>query len=144
MSVLILLATSCTGSKEIKPIRVTTELDIGESREIALTNGEIVDLKLIDINTIRDSLRDAIRSVKAKVSINGEEFTLGSGNYLLPVEVGGIQIDCPVIKDYSTNSTKNRWKLSKDARFRLWPKGSSFIVFSIGPTINVLPFFSAS
>jgi len=127
MSVFMVLATSCTGSHEIKPIRVTTELDIGESREISLTNGEIVVLKLLDINAFRDSLRNAIRVVEVKVSINGEEFIMGSGNYLLPVEAGGIQIDCPVVKDYSINSTKNRWKLSKDARFRLWPKGSSFI-----------------
>lgn len=127
MSVLILLVASCTGSKEIKPIRVTTELDIGESSEITLTNGEMVVLKLLDINAVRDSLRNAIRAVKVKVSINGDEFTLESGSYLLPVEAAGIQIDCPVVKNYSSNSTKNRWRLSKDARFRLWPKESVFI-----------------
>lgn len=127
LTVFMILVASCTGSKEIKPIRVTTELAIGESREITLTNGEMVVLKLLDINEVRDSLRNAIRTVKVKVSINGEEFTLGSGNYLLPVEAGSVQIDCPVVKSYSANSTKNRWRLSKDARFRLWPKGSALI-----------------
>ncbi len=127
MSALIILVLSCTDSNETKPIRVVTELDIGESSEIVLSNGEKVRLTLMEIGVVRDSIRNAIRSVDVKVSIDGEEVTLGSGNYLLPVEAGGVQIDCPVVKNYSINSSKNRWGLSKDARFRLWPKGSSFL-----------------
>jgi murein DD-endopeptidase MepM/ murein hydrolase activator NlpD len=41
--------------------------------------------------------------------------------------VGKVQIDCPVVKDYTTNSSRNIWALEKDARFRLWPEGSPFI-----------------
>ncbi len=126
-SVLIILVISCTYSNEMKPIRVTIELDIGESKEIELTNGEMVKLTLLDISEVRDSLRNAIRSVDVKVSIDGEEFTLGSGNYLLPVEAGNVQIDCPVVYNYYSNSGGNRWGLSKDARFRLWPKGSAYM-----------------
>jgi len=124
---LAILLASCGGPEDLSPIRVTTELDIGESKEIELTNGEMVKLTLLDICEVRDSLRNAIRSVDVKVSIDGEEFTLGSGNYLLPVEAGNVQIDCPVVKGYSSNTTKNRWGLSKDARFRLWPKGSDYM-----------------
>jgi len=82
---------------------------------------------LIEISEVRDSLRNAIRAVEVKVKINGEECTLGSGNYHLPVEVGDVQIDCPVVKSYYSNSNGDRWGLSHDARFRLWPKGSSYM-----------------
>ncbi len=102
-------------------------MDIGESQEITLTNGEKVELILHEIEEERDSLRNAIRGVNVTVSVNGEELTLGSGNYNLPVEVGGVQIDCPVVKNYYTNSNADRWGLTKDARFRLWPKGSSYM-----------------
>ena len=83
--------------------------------------------KLLDISVVRDSLRNAIRSVKVKINVDDEEVTLGSGNYLLPVEVGNVQIDCPIVKDYYTNSGGDSWGLSKDARFRLWPKDSPFM-----------------
>jgi murein DD-endopeptidase MepM/ murein hydrolase activator NlpD len=127
MLILISLVLSCSRPSDLSPVRVAIELDIGESREIALTNGEMVNLTLIDINEVRDSLRHAIRAVKVKVSINGKEHTLGSGNYLLPVEVGNVQIDCPVVKNVYSNSNSNSWGLSKDARFRLWPKDSPFM-----------------
>jgi len=125
--ILMILALSCNGPSDISPIRVVTELDIGESQVLTLTNGSKVELRLLEIEVVRDSLRNAIRNVKVTVNVNGEEVILGSGNYHLPVEVGGVQIDCPVVKNYYTNSNADRWGLSKDARFRLWPKGSSYM-----------------
>ena len=125
--IIMILAASCNVPGGLTPMRVVTELDIGESGEITLRNGEKVRLTLIEIEEVRDSLRNAIRELKVKVSVDGEEVTLGSGNYHLPVEIGSVHIDCPVVKNYYANSKADRWGLSKDARFRLWPKESSFM-----------------
>jgi murein DD-endopeptidase MepM/ murein hydrolase activator NlpD len=118
------LVLACHRPAGSLPLRVVAELDMGESRVITLSNGEKVTLTLLDITEARDSLRGAIRSVDVKVTIDGEELTLGSGNYRLPVEAGKARIDCPVVKNYYSNSNEDRWGLTRDARFRLWPKGS--------------------
>ena len=112
---------------KLKPLRVVAELNIGESQEVKISNGDIVKLSLLEINEIRDSLRDAIRVAYVKISVDGEIITLSSGNYNLPIVVGKVQIDCPIIKEYYSNANRDLWKLKKDARFRLWPKGSSYL-----------------
>jgi len=124
---LMILALSCNRPQEISPIRVVTELDLGESQQVMLGNGKQVRLTLLEISVERDSLRNAVRSSKVKVIVDGEEIALGCGNYHLPVEAGKMQIDCPVVRDYYTNSNQDRWGLSKDARFRLWPEDSPWM-----------------
>lgn len=125
--ILIILTVSCSDTSRITPLRVVAELNIGESQDIGLSNGEIVQLKLLSLDVVRDSLRNAIREVFVKASVDGEEITLNSGNYNLPVTIGKVQIDCPIVKEYYTNSNSDRWGLSGEARFRLWPKDSPFI-----------------
>lgn len=123
----IIFGGSCSNSPVVTPVRVIAELDIGESQDIELSNGETVNLKLMHIDVFRDSLRNAIRSAHVKISVDGKEITLSSGNYNLPVAVGKVQIDCPVINDYNEDSSRNSWGLHKDARFRIWPEGSPYI-----------------
>ena len=128
--ILVLLITfggSCNDSPVTTPVRVVAELDIGESQDVVLSNGETIKLTLLHIDIFRDSLRNAIRSARLKVSVDGKEITISSGNYNLPVNVGKVQIDCPVVKNYATNTRRNIWALEKDARFRLWPEGSPYI-----------------
>lgn len=127
ISFIIIFFTSCKDASILIPTRVVTELNIGEIQNIKLSNGDIVKLKLIQIGEIRDSLHDAVRAAKVKVSIDNEEFSLNSGNYNLPAVAGKVQIDCPVIKGLYSNAVHDRWGLTKDARFRLWPKGSPYI-----------------
>jgi murein DD-endopeptidase MepM/ murein hydrolase activator NlpD len=124
---IMLLCVSCNDAPEITPIRVIAELNTGESREIKLGNGDMVKLELLGVDIVRDSLRNAIRSAWVKISVDGEEITLHSGNYNLPVTLGKVQIDCPVVKDYNSNTRRNIWELHKDARFRIWPAGSPFM-----------------
>lgn len=121
---ILIVSFACSSHGDNFPIRVVTELNVGESKDIMLTNGEKVTLKLEEVEAVMDELRGAIRRVKVSVEVNGEKVVLGSGLYHLPVEVGGIQIDCPVVGEYYTNSNADHWGLSKDARFRLWPSGS--------------------
>ena len=74
----ILVICGCNNSPQI-PLRVVTELNIGESQDIKLPNGNVVKLTLIEINLVRDSLREAIRAAYVKVSVDGEEIKLISG-----------------------------------------------------------------
>ncbi|MCK4965932.1 peptidoglycan DD-metalloendopeptidase family protein [bacterium] len=46
----------------------------------------------------------------------------------MPVTAGNVQIDCPVTKGYNSNAHQDSWGVEKDARLRLWPKGSPFII----------------
>ena len=115
-------------SPELTRLNVITELNVGESKVIELINGEEVILELLEINIIRDSPRNAIRSAHVKIAVNGEIVTIGSGNYNLPVSVGSIKIDCPLIKEHTgSNYYRYGGGLSGDARFRLWPEDSPFI-----------------
>lgn len=116
----------CSASKA-GPIRVMTDLNIGETQEITLNNGQKVRLELLAITEKRDDYRQAIRDSEVKVMVDGDELTLHSGNYNLPVTIGNVQIDCPVIRNYYSNSNLDRWGLEKDARFRLWPGGSPWL-----------------
>jgi len=117
---LMVLSISCKDASELTNVRVVAELNIGETQDVILSNGNYVKLKLLKIDVVRDSLRNAIRSVKVKISVDGEEIILQSGNYNLPVTIRKIQIDCPAVKEYFTNSNSDNWGLTKDARFRLW------------------------
>jgi murein DD-endopeptidase MepM/ murein hydrolase activator NlpD len=119
---------SCSDNHESPVKRIVVELNIGEYQNIQLSNGDIVHLTLLEITEIRDSLRNAVRAANVKISVDGEEIILNSGNYNLPVTVGKVQIDCPVFKNYYNNAPYDvAWELLKDARFRLWPKGSPYI-----------------
>ena len=124
--IIINLAISGCAENKSDKIRVVAELNIGETQDIKLSNGSIVKLSLIGIDEVRDSIRNAIRAAYVKISVDGQETTLSFGNYNLPVEIGKVQIDCPAIKTLSTNANMNVWGLTKDASFRLWPKGSPY------------------
>jgi len=115
-------------SPELARLNVITELNVGDSKEIELINGERVILELLDIDIIRDNPRNAIRAAYVKIAVNGEVITIGSGNYNLPVTVGNIKIDCPVLKEHTvSNYYRHGDGLQGDARFRLWPKDSPYI-----------------
>ena len=123
---LIALSTVFYACKNDKP-RIIAELNIGESQDVKLSNGKTVKLSLIGIDEVRDSIRDAIREAYVKISVDGEEITINFGNYNLPVEIGKVQIDCPAIKSLMSNANMNFWGLTKDASFRIWPKGSPWL-----------------
>jgi murein DD-endopeptidase MepM/ murein hydrolase activator NlpD len=109
-------------------LNVISELYVGESKEIELINGEKVNLELLEINILRDSPRSAIRAAQVKIAVNGEVVSIGSGNYNLPVTVGSIKIDCPLIKEHTvSNYYRHGGGLNGDARFRLWPEDSPYI-----------------
>jgi len=102
------LITTICNSKTDKPNRVIAELNIGESQQIMLQNGDEIQLRLLAIDEERDACRGAIRGARIKITVDGEAVTLNTGNYNLPVTVGKVKIDCPVIKGYYSNSKQKK------------------------------------
>ncbi len=113
--------------KPVIPVRVVVELNIGQTRKIILASGETVNLALLGIEETRDDVRNIIHEVKLHVKVDGEEVVLVCGNYNLPVAVGKVKIDCSVAGKYLSNSMRDLWKITKDARFRLWPIDSLYL-----------------
>ncbi|MBN1513409.1 MAG: PKD domain-containing protein, partial [Phycisphaerae bacterium] len=119
------------GWDEVAPKRLhrTVDLSLGESQAMELSDGKTATVKLLDLEETRDEMPcSAVREACVKVEVNGQPITLTSATYHLPVTVAGVQIDCPITKGYVQNARTNRWGLDKDARLRLWPAGSPWIV----------------
>jgi len=112
----------------IEPLVRVVDLDVGETHQIILHNGDKATVKLLELSEKRDSVRNAVRRAKVKVKVNGQVVSLVSSTYHLPKVIGDVQIDCPVTKGYIQNSSKaNAWALDKDARLRFWPADSPWI-----------------
>ena len=108
----------------LEPLVRVVDVNLGQSQEVALSNGKRVTVKLLDLQETRDSLRDAVREARVLVEVDGQQVSLTSANYELPRTVAGVRIDCPITKGYLTNCSSEAWGLAADARFRLWPAGS--------------------
>jgi murein DD-endopeptidase MepM/ murein hydrolase activator NlpD len=109
----------------------TVDLNVGESHEVIL-EGRAITVKLLDLKEQSDTLRGAVRRAEVRVEVDGQAISLVSANYRLPVTVGRVQIDCPITRGYTRNSTKTTgglapWGLEKDARLRLWPARSPWL-----------------
>ncbi len=109
------------------PIVRVVDLDVGETQKVTLADGSTADVKLRGIEEICDPIRVAIRRANVTIEVNGKEATIVSGTYRLPMELGGVQVDCPITGGYRASSTVDHWGLEKAARIRLWPKGSPWI-----------------
>ena len=103
------------------------DLSDGESRDVKLRNGTPVRVVLIGREEIRDTVTQAVRVARARISVNGREIVLGCGNYNLPQSAGGAQVDCAVTRGFLDNARSNIWALEKDARLRLWPADSPWL-----------------
>ncbi len=86
---------ACIG-ETIIPLKAVTDLNIGESIKLELNNGESVEVALLDTEAVYDELRNAVRSARDKVSVNGYVAWLDVANYNMSVTIENIQIDCPV------------------------------------------------
>ncbi|MDP6037586.1 MAG: metalloendopeptidase, partial [Candidatus Latescibacteria bacterium] len=109
----------------ITPLLRIADLAINETQSITLHDGSEAIIKLLAVHENRDSARCAIRQASVEIELNGESITLPVAAYHLPLQIGNVQIDCPVTAGFSTRATKDWWQLQKDARFRLWPANSS-------------------
>lgn len=114
---------------KLQPLFRAVDLNVGDSQEVELADGSKAHVKFLDLKETRDSLRQAVRRAEVQLEVNGSKASLVSGNYRLPVLVGGVQIDCPITRGYRSNNSmsflgKDPWGLERTARLRLWPAGS--------------------
>ena len=123
-----LLAVSIARSEErpVEPLFRSIDLDVGQSRSLQLPNVGTVTVKLLSVVEKRDPVRQAMRGAEVIVEVNGVEGSLPCATYHLPTELGGVRIDCPVVKGY-LRSYSNYWSIERDARLRVWPKGGPLI-----------------
>ena len=119
-------ATAADEAPTIEPLLRTVDLNVGQACEVELCDGKKAAVKLVELEEIRDTLRDAVREARVTVEVNGRRVTLVAAYYRLPVTVGDVQIDCAVTKG-CVQEGKNPWALDADARLRLWPAGSPWI-----------------
>jgi len=121
-----LMSSACPVNEDTgtEIIHVVVDMKIGETREVVLTNGETINCQLLSLTEERDVNRQAVRKSIITLAIDGEEITLVSGNYNLPITTGKVRVDCPATKGLLTRSDAgDKWGLSdNDARLRLWPK----------------------
>src|SRR5689334_18897865 len=81
----------------------TVDLNVNESEVVQLTDGGRATVKLLKVTESRDSMRQAVRRAEVHLELNGQSVILVSGNYQLPRNAAGVQIDCPVTQGYVTN-----------------------------------------
>jgi murein DD-endopeptidase MepM/ murein hydrolase activator NlpD len=111
----------------VEPLLRAVDLDIGESQEVRLSDGRTLTVELRGLEETTDDVNGAVRQAQVRVAVEGSEIELVSGPYRLPVVFGVVQLDCPVTRGYLKKADSNPWALDKDARIRLWPKGSPWI-----------------
>lgn len=126
--IVILMAISAVPlvGETVTPLLRTVDLKVGQTQTVELCDGTSATVELLALNESRDDIRGAVRRGDVLVEINGERATLTAAYYRLPVEVGGIKIDCAITRG-CTFPNSNPWSLDADARFRLWPKDSPLI-----------------
>jgi len=111
----------------LDPLVRSVELNVGESQSVCLSDGSEATVRLIDLAEERDDLRNAVRRAVVTIDVNGERAEIVSATYHLPVNVGGVQVDCPVTGGHVSEGGGNRWGLKSDARLRFWPADSPWI-----------------
>ncbi|MFV1966283.1 MAG: PKD domain-containing protein [Pirellulaceae bacterium] len=120
------LAPTFPELEKVEPMFQSVDLDIGQSRKVALANGTEVTIELVGIKEKRDPVRQALRGAEVTVEVNGVRCVLPCATYHLPTEVGGVRVDCPVVDGY-LRSYSNVWSIDRDARFRIWPNRGPLI-----------------
>lgn len=111
----------------IEPLVRVVDLHIGQQAEVVLADGSKALVRLQKVTEHRDSIRQAIRETEVQVEVNGQRATLSAGLYHLPIQVGGVQIDCAVTAGYNVNNLRRDYGLEADARLRLWPAKSPWL-----------------
>jgi len=128
MTILLLTAHATADQNDsIQPLLRVVDLNVGETANVELSDGETVAVKLISLDERRDAIRNAVREARVKVQVNDEVLELVSATYRLPVKTGKVQVDCSITKGYNSNGSPDSWSLDKDARIRLWPADSPLL-----------------
>lgn len=127
LTVFFALAHSLFAQGQQAPLVRVVDLNLNETVAVELCDGSQAQVKALELKETRDDVCFAVRRAEVVVEVNGEQATLVSATYNLPITVGGVQIDCSITKGYNSNGRASSWGLKKDVRLRLWPAGSPLI-----------------
>ena len=122
---LTVLATGLRGADAV--LHRTIDLNIGETQQVTFADGTKAQVKLLKVDEQHDAVIATLAGAVVTVEINGQRAELTSGNYRLPVPVGGVQADAPAVQAYMKDTNFDWWVLRKDARVRVWPAGSPWV-----------------
>ena len=123
----MMIASTVAGEEApLVPLFRSVDLDVGQVRTVDLTDGTTATVKLLAVEEQRDAVRQALRGAELTVEVNGVEGTIPCATYNLPTTLGGVRIDCPVVKGY-LRSYSNYWAIDRDARVRIWPQKGPLI-----------------
>ena len=112
----------------LEPLVRVVDLNLGESQQVTLCDGQKATVKLLSLKDSADELCGAVREARAEVEVNGQKVWLTSANYRLPVTVARRADRLPDHRGRCiATRTKDAWGLEKDARLRLWPAGSPLV-----------------
>ena len=89
----------------LTPLVTAVDLNVGESADVSLSNGNTVRLKLLDLQETRDQLRDAVRQAEVTVEVGGQKVA-GLGELSTAHHGRPVQIDCPVTQGLCRNNSK--------------------------------------
>lgn len=120
-------ASGSPGSDSGQLLLHVVDLDPGEEVMATLHDGSAAKIKLLGTEEQFDSVFHTLRATLVHVEINGERTELICSSYRLPVNIGGVQVDVPVVEAYMKDTSLDWWKLKKAVRLRLWPAGSPWI-----------------
>lgn len=127
MLIVVAFATPRALAQTVEPLFTVVDLDVNESREVKLPNGQIVSVELTALKERRDSISSAVREARVTVRIDGQPYELTSATYHRPVTVGNVRVDCAITEGYNSNGRATSWGLNKAARLRLWPADSPLL-----------------
>ena len=126
------LAGCTTSTQEGTPggtLLRTIDISLGKTQNVKLSDGNSVEVTLLQVDAVADNVRGAIRRSTVELKVDGKPLSLDCGNYRLPTLFNDVQIDCTITGPYRENNRESMdpWTLKKDARLRLWPKGSPLV-----------------
>ncbi len=127
LTVALVLLIQLLQGKAIDPLFKTIDLNLGEKAVVELTDGSRHIIQALDLRVKTDPVAGAVREMIVVLTIDNNRVLLNSGGYHLPVQLDGIQIDCPVTKALMKTTDQDAWSLEKDIRLRVWPAGSPWI-----------------
>src|SRR6266581_873871 len=75
----LLPALAAESTSPALPLFRVVDLNLGEAAQTTLSDGKKVNVKLLDVDETRDTIRSAVRLARVSVEVDGRKLTLDSG-----------------------------------------------------------------
>ena len=99
-----------------QPLLRVVDLNFGATGQVELHDGAVTTIKLLRIHESRRQVMGDIQQIDVEVQVNDEQGSLVNGLYWLPIQLEGVQTDCPTTSHYDRDSHLDHAGLEKLAR----------------------------